>query len=371
MIQVKVNINLKAQNIEDMVSKRQQMHLASFVFLEDSVKYDVQKIADEENAFNERLQEDKFRKNHNVNEFVEGIVRQVVVRRQLHEKINFTDYLDNDIFRGLVIDMLDTCAMAQSKMRLYLEDKSLYIYDVAQLSLGAAHRMRIAHCTKNLPEILQKRKEATIALCRLKGLQNALNTDQKALINAAANGLSLEDLKLLLDTGIDVDEKDDDGSTALYVAAQCGNARCIENLVQLKASVNIRDREERTPLFAAAKIGNMDCVKLLVMLRADVNLEDKQKSTALMVAAAAGYFDCVKELANMKNDQSIDLVQLKPEMLSALTVAIEKGQVEMVEYIMPFIAKNHVVKREDFQEFCVPLLKRVDLKSFSVGLLRY
>jgi hypothetical protein len=372
VIQVKININLKAQKIEDMIAKRQQMHLASFEFLEDSVKYDIQKIADENNAFNERLKEDKFRKNYTVDEFVEGIVKQVQERRKMHKAIKSTDYLDNDIFRGLVIDMLDTAAMAQSKMRLYLDDKSLYIHDVSKLSLSAGHRMRIAHSTKNLPEDPDQRREAATALCRLKGLglQHTLNRDQKALIAAAANGLSLEDLKLLIDTGIDINQQDDDGSTAVYVAAQCGNAHCIESLVELGASVNIRDDDERTALFAAAKIGDLKCVKLLVKLGAHVDVEDKQKSTALMVAAAAGYFDCVKELANMKSGDSIDLLQLKPEMLSALTVAIEKGQIEVVEYIMPFIAKDHKVELEDFRKFSETLLKRIDLKSLSVRMLR-
>ena len=373
VINVKININLKAQKIEDMIQKRQQMHLASFDFLVDSVKYDILKVADENiPSFLDRLKEDRFRKNHTLEEIVEKIVGQVEERREVHKKISSTEYLDNDIFRGLVIDMLDTAAMARSKMQVYLDDKSLYIRDVKTLSLSAAHRMRIAFYFKNLPEDADQRKEKAEALCRLKGLQNALNKNQSALIRATANGLSFEDLKLLLDTGIDVNQTDEDGTSAVYVAAQCGNLRCIKSLVNLGADVNSRDKEERTALFAAAKIGDLACVKNLIDLRADVNAIDKHGSTALMVAAAAGYFDCVKELAKLGNNvDSADLNQLKPEMFSALTVAIEKGQLEVVKYIMKFIAdKDHMVLLEDFQGFCVPLIKKVDLKSLSLLLLR-
>jgi hypothetical protein len=375
VINVKININLKAQKIEDMIQKRQQMHLASFDFLVDSVKYDILKVADENTpSFSDRLKDDKFRKNHSLEEIVKEIVGQVEHRREIHKKISSTEYLDNDIFRGLVIDMLDTAAMARSKMQVYLDDKSLYLRDVLKLSLSAAHRMRIAFYFKNLPEDDDQRKEKAEALCRLKGLQNALNKDQShgALIRATANGLSYEDLKLLLDTGIDVNQSDEDGASAVYVAAQCGNVRCIKSLVELNADVNSRDKEEQTALFAAAKIGDLACVKCLIDLEADVNAVDKHGSTALMVAAAAGYFDCVKELANLGNNvDSADLNQLKPEMFSALTVAIEKGQLEVVQYIMRFIAdKDHLVLLEDFSGFCVPLIKRVDLKSLSRLLLR-
>ena len=373
IVQVRININLKAQIIEDMISKRRQMHLAAFDFLKDSIKYDILKIAEEDNVFNERIKEDKFRKNHTLNEFVEDVIKQVDKRREVQEKIKSTQYLDNDVFRGLVIDMLDTAAHARSKMHLYLMDKSLYIRDVSNLSLSAAHRMRIAYCTKNLPEAEDSKRDAAEALCRLKGLQSSSNEQQKslALLSATANGMSMEDLKLLLDSGIDIDHQDEDGSTAVYIAAQCGNVRCIQSLVDLGASVNIRDNEDRTPLFAAAKIGSLECVKLLVEKHADVNLVDKQKSTALMVAAAAGYFDCVEELANMNSGGQIEMEQLKPEMLSALTVAIEKGQVKVVQYIMKLIAnKDHVVDMKDFHDFCVPLLKRIDLKAAAVSMLR-
>jgi ankyrin repeat protein len=372
VVQVKININLKAQTIEDMIAKRQQMHLASFGLLEDSVKYEIQKIADEENAFKDRLKEDKFRKDFTVDKFVEGIVSQVQNRRRRHEEIQSTEYLDNDIFRGLVIDMLDTAAMAQSKMRLYLTDKSLYIRDVAKLSLSAAQRMLIAYFTKNLPVDGQGSDlKAAEALCRLKGLKNALTGDQRALIAAVANGLSLEDLKLLRDTGIDLNKQDEDGSTAIYVAAQCGNARCIQSLVDLNADVNAKDTEDRTALFAAANIGDKSCIQLMVSLRADVSVLDKQKTSPLMVAASAGYFDCVLELGLIDGGNAVNLEQLKPEMLSALVVAIEKGQINVVDFIVKFIAKDKMVAETDFSDFCIPLFKRIDLKGLSLGILRY
>ena len=380
VVQVKININLKGQRIEEMISKRQQMHLASFGLLEDSVKYEIQKIADEDNIFNDRLKEDKFRKDFTVDRFIENIVCQVRKRREHHEKISSTDYLDNDIFRGLVIDMLDTAAMAHSKMRLYLTDKSLHIHDVAKMSLGAAQRMLIAYFTKKLPDTGSgsgQLKEAADALCRLKGLKNASNEEtgdqvdhQRALIAAVAGGLSFEDLKLLRDAGLDLNKQDEDGSTAIYVAAQCGNARCIRSLVDLKANVNAKDIEDRTALFAAANNGDISCIKLLVELRADVGVLDKQKTSPLMVAASAGHFDCVLELGLIDGGSGDNLEQLKPEMLSALVEAINNGQVKVVEFIVKFLARDKIVDQAEFSNFCVPLLKRIDWKGIFIKILR-
>jgi hypothetical protein len=369
VIHVKININLKAQTIEDMIQKRQQMHNASFDFLVDSVRKDIMKIAEDGNA-ESRLKKDKlnFRKGkgkeYTVELLVDRITEQVEKKKQEHNAISAQDFLDNDVFRGLVIEMLDTDAMARSKMRLYLEDESLYISDLLDLSLSAAHRMRISHALKTLAEKEDEEKErAAEAICYLKGLiirQPQKNPRVSALIKATSNGLGYKDLELLVGTGISINACDEDGETALFVAAQCGDFGCIESLVALKADVDKRNREERTPIFSAAMNGNMDCVKGLVELKATVNFVDRQGYNAFVVAAEAGHFEIVEYLKQhgaTRNPE--DLIQMKPIMLSALAVAIQKRQSQVVRFIVAQLAETETgrLNPKEFEEFAAPAIK--------------
>ena len=389
IIHVKININLKAQKIEDMIQKRKQMHNASFDFLVNNIRQDILKIAEEGNAEG-RLKKDKlnFRKGkgkeYTVDSLVENITQEVVKKQMEHRNYEAVDFLDNDLFRGLVIEMLDTDAMARSKILLYLKDESIYITDLFELSLSAAHRMRIALALKNLADTNMveegEKQRATEELCYLKGLiarhpTRKGNSCVSALIKAAANGLGSKDIKLLVDTGIGVDAVDGEGTTALFVAAQCGEVACIDTLVELKADVNQRNAAGRSPLFSAVMNGNLECVKKLVALNAVVNHTDKQGNNAFVVAAEAGHFDVVLYLKNCgaTNSQNT-LSEVKPTMFSALTVAVRKRQVEVMKFIVNELPSTEgtLLDPKEFEEFSAAAIKRVfgeNLQQFSNNVI--
>jgi ankyrin repeat protein len=111
------------------------------------------------------------------------------------------------------------------------------------------------------------------------------------LIYAAGFG-SREALKLLLDSGADVNARNSFDATALVWAA--ADLAKLKLLLSHGADVNARTRLERTPLMVAAACdGCSENVRLLLDQGADVKTQDKGGTTALALAGQAGDVDSI------------------------------------------------------------------------------
>jgi len=107
------------------------------------------------------------------------------------------------------------------------------------------------------------------------------------LIVESGNG-SLEDVKELIEKGVNVNAKSDKGWTPLLMACSISSNpekyEKVKLLVENGADVNVKDEDGKTPLMKAAIHGDADIVKLLVESGADVNAKDKKGKTALAFA---------------------------------------------------------------------------------------
>jgi len=92
--------------------------------------------------------------------------------------------------------------------------------------------------------------------------------DLGVLMCQAAFDGRLEDLKRYVNTGVDPNESDYDGRTALHLAASEGNMQILEYLVNIKANIMCRDRFNGTPLEDAVRhhfdMPNADAVQRLL-----------------------------------------------------------------------------------------------------------
>ncbi|PVI05949.1 GDPD-domain-containing protein [Periconia macrospinosa] len=106
---------------------------------------------------------------------------------------------------------------------------------------------------------------------------------------------------LLVAAGVNVNYQNDQGETALHVAARFGHDECVE--VLLKASGIELDLPEKifawTPLFIACVDGRKSTAKLLVDSGADVDRCDIDGYTAKEHAALRGHMDIVSMLATI------------------------------------------------------------------------
>ena len=97
---------------------------------------------------------------------------------------------------------------------------------------------------------------------------------------AAENGL-VEDAKVLIEVGLDINQKDNSGWTLFHSAALYGKAKIVQFLLKAGADKNVKDNYEYTPMHFAAIYGNIEVVKLLLEAGADLSAKNDYCETPL------------------------------------------------------------------------------------------
>ncbi|XP_027160759.1 ankyrin repeat domain-containing protein EMB506, chloroplastic-like [Coffea eugenioides] len=100
----------------------------------------------------------------------------------------------------------------------------------------------------------------------------------------------------LLENGLDVDQVDKDGLTALHHAIIGKKEAVISHLLRRGANPHLRDLDGVTPLHYAVQVGAMQTVKLLIKHNVDVNAADNEGWTALHIAMQTRNRDIAKIL---------------------------------------------------------------------------
>lgn len=135
--------------------------------------------------------------------------------------------------------------------------------------------------------MLRQRSLVTLglALC----LTVAINGQAPAPVADAASKGDRDGVRALLKKGLDVNEAQGDGTTALHWAAMTGDAELAQMLIYAGANVRATTRlGAYTPLYLAAKGGYSDVVAALLAAGADAKATTTNGTTPLMIAAAAG-----------------------------------------------------------------------------------
>ncbi|KAL8856097.1 MAG: hypothetical protein Q9178_007292 [Gyalolechia marmorata] len=120
-----------------------------------------------------------------------------------------------------------------------------------------------------------------------------------SLASAAAFGLT-SIVNHLLNEGVDVNQINHSGITALMSAAGAGYVDTVKALLAADADVNKVDEWGTTALMEAAGGGYVDTVRALLAADADVNKADERGTTALMEAARKGHDETVQMLLDHK-----------------------------------------------------------------------
>lgn len=91
-------------------------------------------------------------------------------------------------------------------------------------------------------------------------------------VQAAVDGITVA--KLLLNSGVDINQKNSYDQTALYLACEMGNEKMVELLLGSHADVNCRGPGKCTPLHVAIDHRRLAIVKRLLDSGADITLRD-------------------------------------------------------------------------------------------------
>jgi hypothetical protein len=127
----------------------------------------------------------------------------------------------------------------------------------------------------------------------------------EALFVAAFNGdTSL--VKSLLDKGVEINAKDNDGCSSLMLASYGGHTEIVELLLDRGSDINAKDDDGETALINAIMGRQVEIVAILIDKGADIEAKNNNGRTALMIAVLNGDTETVELLrdkgADIKND---------------------------------------------------------------------
>jgi hypothetical protein len=121
------------------------------------------------------------------------------------------------------------------------------------------------------------------------------------LLPATQNG-DTDLVKCLIANGADIEATNEEGLTALHLAADIRNAPLVGLLISNGANLEATNKHGSTPLHRAAAGGNWNVVELLVEKGARIDAKDMMGFTPLMRAVSRKQRDAVRVLLKMGAD---------------------------------------------------------------------
>jgi ankyrin repeat protein len=140
----------------------------------------------------------------------------------------------------------------------------------------------------------------------------------------------LENVKLFLDAGFDIDALEKERYTALAIASELGHAELARLLLDRKADVGKHGPTGWAPLSAAAITCRPAIARLLIERRADLDLADRDGNTPLMMACRAGCLEAVRLLV----DAGAKVNARGPAGYTPLLYAAEHAGYETAQYLL-------------------------------------
>ncbi|PGH14096.1 hypothetical protein AJ79_03213 [Helicocarpus griseus UAMH5409] len=150
------------------------------------------------------------------------------------------------------------------------------------------------------------------------------NMSKSSAVLALATKANFVDIvQLLVDAGVDINYQDEQGETALHVAARFGHDACAKALLNgshdQKADTELAENTYSwTPLFIACVDGSLGVVELLIEAGADLERPDSSGWTAKEHAALRGHMTIARRLAEATppNEALSDSESPSPQALS-------------------------------------------------------
>jgi hypothetical protein len=187
-----------------------------------------------------------------------------------------------------------------------------------------------------------------ICLFSIVGMCQDTTGYSKELYNAIVKDESPEEVKRILESGENVNARDEYKRTPLYIASYLHLSEIVQILIEKGANVEIPDLDGRTPLNIScfgdgysSSAMRYNTVKELIENKADVNSKDKKGFTGLMRAAANGEY----KIAELLIENGADVGPVSNVGESALSWAKRFNYVDLIELIEKNLIEEVVITK--------------------------
>lgn len=149
----------------------------------------------------------------------------------------------------------------------------------------------------------------------------------------AIESRDLQEVTRILNEGFDINSVNQDGQTALHLAAEKGFLEIVQSLIDMGANIDCKDFYKYTPLHFAAN-EHKEITRLLIERGANPNIINNERQSALTIAMNKGNNEICLELLK-SNLITADTVNYSNFLYKApLYYASRSGDLEMVELLM-------------------------------------
>ena len=189
--------------------------------------------------------------------------------------------------------------------------------------------------------------------------QSQLNSVTAMMLDSSNSGESI--IKAL--KGLEIDEKTNNGSTALALAANQGKLDVVKYLIGHGAKIDEKNNNGYTALINATYKGHLDIVKCLVGAGAKLDEKNNYGYTAFMFAANQGKLDVVEYLFG----QGAKINEKNNNGSIALVRAADQGKLDVVEYLIGKGAKlNEKDKGGNTALMCLANQGKLDVVEYLI-----
>ena len=352
---VRMNNNVKTQTVEELRQLKKTLHLDAFKYIKHEISSDLEALIQaryvesraEADISLDKKSFDSFSASNDkspIKVLRDTIINNVEERFKKHEDSSAEDFIQDETYRCLVREMMETKPMAISKLRLWLEDSTQSWNTVRGMELRIAHRTLIGFLESELQKAGEETPQAAYELCKMKTLiassiDEVNELGEPIMIQICAEGTDLQTLQLLVNAGASLNSVDKTGCTALMKAASGGHAETVYALMQIQnmikkpeavPNINAKNNEDTTALMLAASKGHDQTINALISLKADINMRDKNRCNALMYASLYGHGSAVDIL--LKDEAMIADTDIEGSTL--IMMAAQGGHTKLVEMFL-------------------------------------
>lgn len=184
-----------------------------------------------------------------------------------------------------------------------------------QKEVSSPHPQASSPSDVTQPAALPEAKQAWFTQEDLISVLRARAPESLAItLHAAVQADQVDAVEILLQSGANVNSRDEHDQTPLRKAAEIGNSKVIQKLLDSKADVNARDKFGQSPLYIAmmqhdssifANVDRSEAVRLLLEGKADVNVQGNNRlegKSVLHDAVATGSAKIVRMILEHRAD---------------------------------------------------------------------